>query len=90
MVRPYCIGYGGYGCSVHCSEYHCEHQRVFIISTFPENHRKQTSNFSFIDNLKKLATASKQDGLVLSTLRYTRWLFWYEDKELFGLTKIVP
>ena len=30
----------------------------------------QTSNFRFIDNLKKHGWASKQDGLVLTTLRY--------------------
>ena len=30
-------------------------------------HNKKTSNFPFIDNMKKPACATKQDGLVLPT-----------------------
>ena len=33
---------------------------------------KEISNFPFIDNLKKPAYASKQDGPVLATLRYVK------------------
>ena len=35
---------------------------------------KKTSNFPFVDNPKKLASASKQDKLVLPTLWYFRFL----------------
>ena len=37
---------------------------------FPKGHSKQTSNFPFIDNLKKPACVSKWDRLVPPTLRY--------------------
>ena len=40
------------------------------INFFTKGHSKQTSNFPFIDILKKPPCASKQDGLVLGTLRY--------------------
>ena len=39
------------------------------INFFPKGHSKQTSNFPFIDNLKKPACAFKQDKLELPTLR---------------------
>ena len=35
-----------------------------------KGHSKSTSNFPFVDNLKKLACASRGDGLVLTTLWY--------------------
>ena len=41
-----------------------------VISFFQKGHSEETLNFPFIDNLKKLACASKRDGLVLVTLRY--------------------
>ena len=43
------------------------------INFSPKGHSKKTSNFSFKDNLKKPACASKQDGLVLTTLRYLKF-----------------
>ena len=40
------------------------------INFFSKGKSKLTSNFPFIDNLKKPACASKQDGLVLANMVY--------------------